>query len=146
MNIVKYKRYSSFSNKSFHRTATAAGELCVMNKKMDENMKITTIILFIFFASTAQAKGFPDRSEMSTPSMAKCSAAALKIEMNLWKKWYSATKTRYSIIYKDKSEKELEAYTLERIMDKKNALKRDGIDSKRAYKNYFENNCAGELK
>ena len=108
-------------------------------------MKKLIVFLTVFLCTSVYSKGFPDKSDMSTPDMAKCSAAALKIEMNLWKKWASATEARYALIYKDKSPDEVESYTFERIMDKKRYLNGKGIDSKRAYKNYFENNCAGEI-
>ena len=103
------------------------------------------MVLALFVVTTAHADGFPDGSTMGTPEMAKCSAAALKIDMKTWKKWYAALEKRYSLIYSDKNKEELEAYTLERAMDKKRALNRDGIDSKRAFKSYFDKNCAGEI-
>lgn len=107
-------------------------------------MKII-VVLALLTVSDAHANGFPDGSSMGTPEMAKCSAAALKVDMKTWKKWYAALEKRYSLIYSDKSKKELESYTIERAMDKKKALNRDGIDSKRAFKNYFDKNCAGEI-
>ena len=103
------------------------------------------ILLTLFSVTAANASGFPDGSTMGTPEVAKCSAAALKIDMKTWKQWYVALEKRYSIIYSDKSKEELEAYTTERVMDKKKALNRNGIDSKRAFKNYFDINCAGEI-
>lgn len=87
-----------------------------------------------------------DGSDMGTPEMAKCAAAALKIEKKLWTDWYDALHSRYLIIYKDtKSPKQIESYTIERVMDKKLKLNRLGIDSKRGFKDYFDMNCKGEI-
>lgn len=104
------------------------------------------LLALIIFSSPIFAKGFNDGSKMGTPEMAKCAAAALKIELELWKKWQSAVQDRYSIIYKEsKSPEEIEAYTYERIMDKKRALQRQGYDSKKAFQKYFSLNCEGEI-
>ena len=104
------------------------------------------LALSLIVASPTFAKGFPDGSSLSSPAIAKCAAAALKFDMQLWKKWYAATKGRYEIIYKDKmSAKEIESYTMERVFDKKAKLQREGFDSKRAFKKYFKMNCEGEL-
>lgn len=102
-------------------------------------------ILPLILAASAYADGYPDGSDIGTPEMAKCSAAALKIDIKIWEQWYTALEKRYAIIYKNKSKKELQSYTIERVMDKKRSLNSLGIDSKRAYKNYFELNCAGEI-
>ena len=112
---------------------------------MEPDMR-NIILLVVLLSSPVYSKGFPDGSDMGTPEMAKCAAAALKIEMKLWKKWHSATEARYAIIYKGKkTPKQIESYTFERIMDKKKRLNSQGIDSKRAYKSYFNNNCSGEI-
>lgn len=103
------------------------------------------LILSLVLVSSTYADGFPDGSHLGTPEMAKCTAAALKIDMKLWQQWYAALEQRYSIIYKEKGKKEIESYTIDRVFDKKRALNRLGIDSKRAYKNYFVQNCDGEI-
>lgn len=112
-------------------------------------MKITlsAIITALFFSVslTSIANGFEDKSTLSTPDMAKCAAAALKTDQDLWGKWYEVLKARYAIIYKEKSPKEIENYTIERVIDKRRDLNRDGIDSKRAYLDYFKINCEGEI-
>lgn len=75
-------------------------------------------------------------------SIVKCAAAALKFDRTHWEEWYHIALNRYTLIYKDKmTSKEIENYTISRIMDKKNYLIRNGYDSKRKFRIYFENNC-----
>lgn len=113
---------------------------------MFRNIKVITFGVLIALSMGIRADGFADKSSIDTPTMAKCTAAAMKINSALFGQWYDALLLRYTMIYKDsKTEKEIESYTLERILDKRRALNRDGIDSKRAYSKYFSNNCEGEL-
>lgn len=106
---------------------------------------IVVVFSLLLAVQNVSAKGFADGSDMSTPDMAKCSAAALKIDKELWGQWYSTLKARYELIYKDKSPEQIQAYTFERVLDKRRGLNRLGFDSKRAFKNYFNKNCSGEI-
>ena len=104
------------------------------------------ILISLITSNFAFAEGYPDGSTMGTPEMAKCAVAALKTDMERWKKWSSALEQRYLVMYKVKmTEKEIQNYTFERVNDKKKELYSRGFDSKRSFEKYFEMNCAGEI-
>jgi len=66
-------------------------------------------------------------------------------DMALWKKWVAESERRYKEIYPDKSSAELESYTLERALDKRRELEQRGINSPRAFTQYYNSNCLGIL-
>ncbi|WP_444930199.1 hypothetical protein ACJJIF_20985 [Microbulbifer sp. SSSA002] len=49
------------------------------------------LISFVLISPPVHSSGFPDGSELGTPEIAKCAAAALKIDMKTWKQWYAGT-------------------------------------------------------
>lgn len=76
-----------------------------------------------------------------------CTGATLKMgDMALWKKWVAESGRRYKEIYPDKSSADLESYTLERALDKRRELERRGINSPRAFTQYYNSNCLGILE
>ncbi|EMF5518820.1 hypothetical protein QFX42_003268 [Acinetobacter baumannii] len=82
-------------------------------------------------------------TKLDSVEMANCAAAALKSqEVEVFSKWFNALEQKYTVIYPDKSKKEIEAYTDERIMDKKKRLQNNGYDSKPAFNKYYQMNCA----
>ncbi|HGH3636101.1 TPA: hypothetical protein ACJK7C_002806 [Acinetobacter baumannii] len=82
-------------------------------------------------------------TKLDSVEMANCAAAALKSqEVEVFSKWFNALEQKYTVIYPDKSKKEIEAYTDERIMDKKKRLQNNGYDSKPAFNKYYQLNCA----
>jgi hypothetical protein len=107
-------------------------------------LRIISIALLIGFASSANAKGFADKSPLSTPDMAVCTAAAMKSGQgfDLYKRWVGALEARYKIIYSNLSPKEVDSYTAERVMDKKRSLNKKGIQTSSAFKNFYSVNCS----
>lgn len=75
-----------------------------------------------------------------------CAAATLKSgDLELWRKWSSALLQRYRTIYPDKSSADAESYMLERVTDKRRRLNSMGIDSQKAFVDYYKKNCEGAL-
>lgn len=95
-------------------------------------------------AATGQALPLP---EAVTDTVVFCTGATLKMgDMALWKKWVAESERRYKEIYPGKSSAELESYTLERALDKRRDLERRGINSPRAFTQYYNSNCLGILE
>ncbi|MEX7641370.1 hypothetical protein [Stenotrophomonas maltophilia] len=76
-----------------------------------------------------------------------CTGATLKMgDMKQWKKWVGESQRRFAEIYPDKTAGEIEAYTLERALDKRRELERVGIGTPRAFTDYFNKNCLGVIE
>lgn len=103
---------------------------------------ITAFALAVATA-TASAAGFQDRSTLDTPDLALCTAAAMKSGQgfDLYNSWVQPLNARYKVIYPNLSEKERDAYTAERVLDKRAALNRKGIATTPAFKTFYDTNC-----
>lgn len=62
--------------------------------------------------------------------------------IELYMIWVNALETRYKRIYPNKSQKEVENYTLERVLDKRKKLNSDGISTTPAFKKFYTQNCS----
>lgn len=94
-------------------------------------------------ATAASAAGFADKSTLGTPDYALCTAAAMKSGQGfaLYKSWVEPLNARYKVIYPNLSDKERDAYTAERVLDKRAALNRKGIATTPAFKAFYDTNC-----
>lgn len=85
--------------------------------------------------------------EADITAVVTCTGATLKMgDVELWKKWVAESQRRFATIYPDKSAQEIEAYTLERALDKRRALERTGVGTQRAFTDYFNKNCLGVIQ
>lgn len=107
-------------------------------------LRHTSAIILVVFSGSLYAKGFSDKSPLSTPDVALCAAAAMKSGQGfaLYKKWVDALEARYKTIYPNLTAKESDAYTAERVLDKKRVLERKGIETAAAFKKFYLDNCS----
>lgn len=85
--------------------------------------------------------------EADITAVVTCTGATLKMgDVKLWKKWVEESQRRFATIYPEKSAQEIEAYTLERALDKRRALERTGVGTQRAFTEYFNKNCLGVIE
>lgn len=100
-------------------------------------------LLLALVATTAFAAGFNDKSTLGTTDLALCTAAVMKSGQgfDLYKTWVGALDARYKVMYPHKSDKERDAYTAERVLDKRQELTRKGIATVPAYKSFYDTNC-----
>jgi len=110
-------------------------------------MKLLQLAFFMCVSSGAYAQ-FPNPSQefvksKDSPEIAMCTAASLQMQtsITLYSTWFDILKQRYTVIYPQKTAKQVEAYTIERVLDKKRRLKDMGYDSKSAALKYFQVNC-----
>lgn len=99
----------------------------------------------VALASTATITSrFSDSSPLSTTDLATCAAAAMKSDqgIDLYKRWADALDARYRKIHPRLSATEREHYTAERIVDKREALNRDGIKTVPAFRRFYDVNCS----
>ncbi|MFN4317198.1 hypothetical protein [Acinetobacter parvus] len=90
-----------------------------------------------------QAKIQP-KTKLDVTDTAVCTAAAMKSQrFNLYDIWAKELHNRYTLIFPQKSQKEIDEYTSERIMDKKRALERKGYTTKPAFLKFYDQNCKG---
>lgn len=103
-----------------------------------------TVIFTLISLNSLTAFAFEDKSSLSTVDMAVCTAAAMKSGqgIQLYTTWANALEARYKRIYSNKSQKEIESYTVERVLDKRKKLNNDGISTTPAFKNFYTKNCA----
>lgn len=80
---------------------------------------------------------------MGSPEIALCAAASMKIGQGIgvYRVWVNALDERYTKIYPSKSKEEIEAYISERIDDKLQKLRRDGLDTQVAFSKFYNLNC-----
>jgi hypothetical protein len=99
--------------------------------------------IFCVFTNGAIAQGFADHSSLGTVDLALCTAAAMKSGQGipLYTRWSSALDARYKIIYPALSDAQRDAYTSERIIDKRKNLERRGIATAPAYLRFYGSNC-----
>lgn len=80
--------------------------------------------------------------KLDSVETANCAAAAMKSqEVEVFSKWFNVLEEKYALIYPDKNKEGIEAYTTERILDKRRSLESKGFDSKPALNNYYQMNC-----
>lgn len=93
-------------------------------------------------SNKSSEKPINNEIKLDTVEIANCAAAAMKSQkIEVFTKWFDLLKDRYSVIYTDKNLEQVEAYTTERILDKKRSLQGKGYDSKPAFNKYYEINC-----
>lgn len=111
---------------------------------MNDMRKATALLLFSLVAPVASAKGFDDKSSLGTTDLALCTAAAMKSGQgfDLYNDWAKALDARYRRMYPQKSVAEVDAYTAERVVDKRKNLERRGIGTTPAYRKFYDENCA----
>lgn len=104
-------------------------------------------LAYTVFAATAIAQSFPDKSELGTTDVALCTAAAMKSGqgIELYKVWSTALYSRYKLIYPKLSDADRDAYTSERIIDKRKSLQTRGIETAPAFKKFYDDNCRAYL-
>jgi len=116
----------------------------VATTEMESTMRqLVVALLFGSFTSAALAQAFADSSSLGTVDLAVCTAAVMKSGQGiaLYKTWSGALDERYKVIYPKLSDKERDAYTSERIIDKRRALEAKGIVTVPAYKRFYVENC-----
>ena len=80
--------------------------------------------------------------KLDSVETANCAAAAMKSqEVEVFSKWFDVLEQKYTLIYPDKNKDEVEAYTTERVLDKRRSLQSKGYDSKPAFNKYYQMNC-----
>ncbi|MBA1250293.1 MULTISPECIES: hypothetical protein [Pseudomonas] len=109
--------------------------------------RVLVVMTYTGFAATAIAQSFPDKSALGTTDLAMCTAAAMKSGqgIELYKVWSSALDSRYKVIYPTLSDADRDAYTSERIIDKRKSLQTQGIGTTPAFKKFYDDNCKAYL-
>lgn len=104
--------------------------------------KIIYLSIFVFFTSLTSAQN-KDNSKLGITDLAICTAAAMKSGYGIqtFTDWSETLEKRYHSIYPNLNAKELDLYTSERIKDKLNYLKRNGILTSFKFKEFYDNNC-----
>lgn len=105
-------------------------------------MKFTVLIIFIIcINSFANAKTVP-KTSLDVVDTAVCTAAAMKSQRyKVYDIWVTELKNRYAMIFPNKTNKELDDYTTERVLDKKRWLERKGYSTKPAFLKFYDMNC-----
>lgn len=99
------------------------------------------------FVAHAAGQGFADKSDLGTTDLATCTAAAMKSGqgIELYQVWSSALDSRYKVIYPNLSDTDRDAYTSERILDKRRNLQTRGIGTAPAFRKFYDENCKAYL-
>lgn len=88
-------------------------------------------------------KGYADGSDLDITDFLICTAATLKTgPVEKYVKWADALNARYSRIFPDKTKQQIQEYTHERVLDKRDYLERKGVISKPANEAFYKKNCA----
>lgn len=107
------------------------------------NSKLGALIIVLSLAPAAALAKWPDKSQLDTPDLALCAAAAMKagIGFGAYQPWAKALEKRYQTLYPKKTAQEIDAYTAERIIDKRKNLERQGLGTTPAFKKFYQDNC-----
>ena len=103
-------------------------------------------IILSLFVLVVSSHGFAKKptTSLDVTDTALCTAAAMKSQrFNIYDLWAKELHNRYALIFSKKSQKELDEYTTERIIDKKRALERKGYATKPAFLKFYNQNCKG---
>lgn len=101
---------------------------------------LSLLVLVVGFDSSAKQP----TTSLDITDTALCTAAAMKSQrFNVYDIWANELHNRYALIFSQKSQKELDEYTTERIFDKKRALERKGYTTKPAFLKFYNQNCKG---
>ena len=100
------------------------------------------IVSFFVLAAGSEVFAKQPTTSLDVTDTAVCTAAAMKSQrFNVYDIWAKELHNRYALIYPKKSQKELDGYTTERIIDKKRALERKGYTTKPAFLEFYNQNC-----
>lgn len=96
------------------------------------------------FCPFVYSKGFSDKSSLNITDFLICTSAAMKSGqgIDVFKKWSKPLQARYAVIYPNKSSKEIDSYSAERIVDKRKELNRMGIFTTPEFLRFYNQNCA----
>jgi len=82
--------------------------------------------------------------EADITTVITCTGATLKMgDKGLWDRWIAEASRRVAVAYPKKSPQQVEAYALERALDKRRSLEGEGLSSPRAFTEYYNKNCLG---
>jgi bisphosphoglycerate-dependent phosphoglycerate mutase len=105
-----------------------------------KNILCLTFILVFAFSSVAEAG--KEKIKLDSVETANCAAAAMKSQgAGIFGKWFAVLEQKYTSIYPKKNKEEVQAYTTERVLDKRRSLQSKGYDSKPAFNKYYQMNC-----
>lgn len=102
----------------------------------------TQPVVAIQTGSQPVKKGYADQSDLDITDFLICTAATLKTgPVEKYVKWADALNARYTRIFPDKTKQQVQDYTNERVLDKRDYLERKGIVSKPANEDFYKKNC-----
>ncbi len=114
-----------------------------MNFNLKEIKMKKLLLSALFLVSLPAFANWGDKSKLGTVDMVVCTAAVMKAGMGIdpYLKWTEALKGRYKKMYPTKTTREIDIYMSERIIDKRAALQRQGIQTTPAFKQFYDVNC-----